>query len=68
MPLFEYECLECGERFEALVVGAKRPACPECGSEDLQKLLSTFGVGGGASTGAAPCGSPAKGPSCFSGG
>ena len=69
MPLFEYECRECGERFEALVQRASRPSCPSCGSEDLEKQLSTFGLGGvSGSRDKAPCGAPAKGPSCFSGG
>ena len=67
MPLYEYECRDCGQRFEALVQGSKRTICPECGSADLEKLLSSFGVGGSSSS-TAPCGSPAKSSSCFSGG
>ena len=47
MPLFEYACRACARRFEALVMGSTRPACPGCGSEDLEKLVSTFAVGGG---------------------
>jgi putative FmdB family regulatory protein len=46
MPLFEYECRECGTRFEAFVAGSRKPSCPACGSEDLEKQLSRFGVGG----------------------
>lgn len=65
MPLFEYECRECGHRFEALVQGKKRPACPECGSENLEKLLSSFGVGSG---GAAGWSGASGSGSCFSGG
>jgi len=66
MPLFEYECRECGQRFEALVQGTKRPACPECGSEDLEKLLSSFGFGSGSS--AASFGGSSRSSNCFSGG
>jgi putative FmdB family regulatory protein len=53
MPLFEFECRECGHRFETLVFATSRttPACPSCDSKELQKLYSVFGVGaGGAGT------------------
>ena len=42
MPLFEYTCRDCGLQFEALVVGGRRPACPKCGSDQLEKMYSTF--------------------------
>lgn len=47
MPLFEYECRKCGNQFEALVIGARKPACPKCKSEDLEKRVSRVGVAGG---------------------
>ena len=40
MPLYEYTCRGCGNRFELLVRRADVPACPSCGSDDLEKLLS----------------------------
>lgn len=46
MPIFEYSCRKCSHRFEAIVFGAEAPECPDCRSRDLQKLLSTFAVGG----------------------
>ena len=52
MPLYEYECRDCGHHFEAFVSGAKLPACPKCHSENLQKLLSVFGVGASSSSSA----------------
>jgi putative FmdB family regulatory protein len=45
MPLFEYECRACGSHFEHLTRGNEPPACPDCASRDLQKLLSVFAVG-----------------------
>jgi putative FmdB family regulatory protein len=42
MPLYEYECLTCGHRFEVLVFGKVRQVCPNCQSEDLEKAFSTF--------------------------
>ena len=44
MPLFEYECRDCGNHFEYLTRAEQRPSCPTCSSEDLQKLLSGFAV------------------------
>lgn len=48
MPLYEYECGDCGERFEALVSASTKDearACPECGSEETTRVPSTFAVG-----------------------
>jgi len=42
MPLFEYECRGCHQRFEFLTREGRSPACPACKSEDLQKLMSVF--------------------------
>ena len=44
MPLYEYTCLKCSHEFEALVRTGDVPACPECGSEKLEKLLSDVAV------------------------
>ncbi len=44
MPLFEYVCAQCGWRFEVLVRGAEKPACPACRSDRLEKQLSVFAV------------------------
>lgn len=44
MPIYEFECEECGARFEELVqAGAEgaEAACRECGSERTRRLLST---------------------------
>jgi putative FmdB family regulatory protein len=40
VPIYEYECTSCGERFELLVLGSAAPACPSCDSRDLERLLS----------------------------
>ena len=45
MPLFEYRCNACGERFEHLVRHSSPAArCPACRSEDLEKLISAAAV------------------------
>lgn len=41
MPIYEYACRACAHRFELLIRGTSAtPACPECKSADLEKLLS----------------------------
>lgn len=45
MPIYEYRCQICDERFERLVPmsAASAPAvCPTCGSPDTRKQFSTF--------------------------
>jgi putative FmdB family regulatory protein len=46
MPIYEYRCLECGEKFEELVrsMNNHKPEvkCPECGGRKVEKLLSSF--------------------------
>jgi putative FmdB family regulatory protein len=39
MPIFDFSCRGCGNRFE-LLVRKNTPACPSCASEDLEKLIS----------------------------
>jgi putative FmdB family regulatory protein len=46
VPLFEYACRKCGHEFEALVIGTRKPACPKCKSEDLEKRVSSVGFAG----------------------
>ena len=47
MPIFEYLC-RCGRRFEKLVLGAaaEPPACPRCGSAEIERLYSRFAAVG----------------------
>jgi putative FmdB family regulatory protein len=40
MPIYDYSCRGCGHTFEALVRSTTTPSCPECRSEDLERLLS----------------------------
>ena len=45
MPIFEFLCSECGSSFEELVRSASATGevvCPECGSEQVVKQISTF--------------------------
>lgn len=59
MPLYEYRCLGCGRRFEALRslnAGTAGLECPDCGRGDLEKEYSTFaGATAGSAGGGAGC-------------
>jgi len=45
MPIYEYICKTCDERFELLVRSSTVPECPACASRDLAKQISVFAVG-----------------------
>jgi putative FmdB family regulatory protein len=45
VPIYEYRCRDCGHEFEQLVLkGAAPTACPACGSETLERLMSVPAV------------------------
>ena len=46
MPIFEYTCGKCGKEFEMLVFGGRKVTCSACGSEDVKKKFSVFGMSG----------------------
>ena len=59
MPVFEYECRKCKNRFERLIFDRKAEVtCSKCGSTELSQLLSTFAVSTGTvkATDQGPCG------------
>lgn len=60
MPIFEYNCTECGCNFEKLqkTAAEPKPVCPDCGSTETRKQLSVFSSAGSTTSGAG----------CYSGG
>ena len=51
MPIYEYRCQQCTTRFEKLVrrlsePGQDPPSCPQCGSEDTERVMSGFAIHG----------------------
>ena len=45
MPVFEYKCSSCNSKFEVLhksIVKQEEVSCPECDSQKITKLFSTF--------------------------
>ncbi|MDQ6979603.1 MAG: zinc ribbon domain-containing protein [Mariprofundaceae bacterium] len=65
MPIFEYQCRACEQRFETLVRHGEQPQCPECHGDQLEKLLSAPTIGSGLPDTA--CGN-APSPMCGGGG
>lgn len=40
MPIYDYHCRACDKDFELLVRSGTVPACPACGSQELEKCIS----------------------------
>ena len=46
MPIYEYDCLDCGSNFERIVSNkSKLLSCQTCGSKKVKKRYSSFSVG-----------------------
>ena len=74
MPIYEYECNDCGKVQEVLhkSMDVKEAVkCPNCGSEDLSRLISAANVsmGGISNKGLTCCGRDERcsNPPCASG-
>jgi len=68
MPIFEFQCRECGAKFEKIVSSASgKVSCKNCDSTKVSKLLSVFAVSASSpksvATGSGPCacGAPRRG-------
>lgn len=49
MPIYEYQCTQCGKKFEALrsiSVDDSELKCPKCGAEHPQRAISMFTTSG----------------------
>ncbi|MDD4171137.1 MAG: zinc ribbon domain-containing protein [Syntrophomonas sp.] len=44
MPIFDFKCQECGHKFDLMISNADKDKaqCPQCGTTNLQQLLSSF--------------------------
>ena len=68
MPLYEYRCQSCGERFEVLQRLGEGPdglTCPRCGAGEPSRQLSTFAAGAGSGSSAGASGGACGGGSGF---
>jgi len=58
VPIFEYKCKNCGEKFELFVLSQSDTAviCAKCGSENTERLFSSFASNCGNEAGKSSCG------------
>jgi putative FmdB family regulatory protein len=58
MPIYEYSCSACKNRFDELILDQKPKIirCPECGAVEVNRLLSVFATSSPASSGVAEMG------------
>jgi putative FmdB family regulatory protein len=45
MPIYEYQCTQCGEKFEvrqAIGEDSSAVSCPKCHTENPKRLFSSF--------------------------
>lgn len=76
MPIFEYQCNDCKEKYEILHKSLSNPSkveCPKCQSENHAKLFSAFSSNVSSGSDFAPgcasgsCGVPAASSPCSNG-
>jgi putative FmdB family regulatory protein len=66
MPIYEYECMSCGEDFSRLQkmgAGEAETTCGHCGSSEVRRKISACAISGSNDGGAY-----AAGPACSIGG
>jgi len=59
MPIYEFRCKDCATVFEALLSSyteAGTTACRNCGSKNIEKLMSSFSSKSSAAQGKVPAG------------
>lgn len=45
MPIYEFECANCGKAFEVILgMGETSPSCPTCGGNECRKLIGAPAV------------------------
>ena len=57
MPMYEYECQSCGEKFElrrSFSDSDEEIKCLKCGEQKVKRAISVFASSGGLGLGCAP--------------
>lgn len=60
MPTYEFQCTECGGKFEVRASMKARqeglkPACPTCGSTKASRVFSPIAIGSGSKASPSGC-------------
>ncbi len=57
MPIYEYQCKKCGHVTEILEMSGDKDkhTCTKCGSEQMGKILSSFGISSEESSSSESC-------------
>lgn len=64
MPIYEYICLKCDEKFsllQSLYPEPKDTECPRCHSKEIKKIISSFSCSSGDSAKSSPAHAPSFG-------
>ncbi len=60
MPMYEFKCKQCGSQFEELILSSsaseEKIDCPDCGSDDVEKLMSAISFTGCSMESGGSCG------------
>lgn len=70
MPLYDYQCKDCGEAYEVRATIKEKEeglesVCPKCGSHEVRQLLTlAMMVHGGKDSAAPTCCGPNSGSGC----
>ncbi|MBT3070562.1 zinc ribbon domain-containing protein [Rhodomicrobium sp. Az07] len=60
MPLYSFQCPDCGKETEMLVAFGDTPPCPACGSAAMTRLLSRVAPHANADGAGTPCAQAAR--------
>ncbi len=68
MPIYEYVCDDCGERYERIVMNGKtKVTCPKCASAKGTVQLSVFAAHGNGTKSSSGSSGPSSGGGCCGG-
>lgn len=69
MPIYEYYCPRCEQKFEAFqslraAENGEQPPCPKCGGRQVARVFSRFAAGASSSSDSGSFCPPSAGPGC----